>query len=92
RERSWLTPDVWIGPALLTAVLLAELIWLLAKAGGPHLSAQTVGAGTVGATLMGPYILGVEMASIILLAGLIGSYHLARGLKTKDGKREGADR
>jgi hypothetical protein len=32
----------------------------------------------VGAVLLGPYLLGVEIASMLLLAGLVGAYHLAR--------------
>ena len=28
--------------------------------------------------LFGPYVLGVELASILLTAGLVGAYHLAR--------------
>jgi len=27
--------------------------------------------------LFGPYILGVEMASVLMLAALVGAYHLA---------------
>ena len=32
----------------------------------------------VGIALFGPYVLGVELASMLLLAGLIGAYHLGR--------------
>ena len=32
----------------------------------------------VGMALFGPYLLGVEMASMLLLAGLVGAYHLGR--------------
>jgi len=28
--------------------------------------------------LFGPYVLAVELASMLLLAGLVGAYHLAR--------------
>ena len=37
--------------------------------------------------LFGPYLLGVELASMLLLAGLLGAYHLGRGvLKSKGGE------
>jgi NADH-quinone oxidoreductase subunit J len=39
----------------------------------------------VGALLFGPYLLGVELASMLLLAGLVGAYHLGRT------DRQGAD-
>jgi NADH-quinone oxidoreductase subunit J len=32
----------------------------------------------VGIALMGPYILGVELSSLLLTAGLIGAYHLGK--------------
>jgi NADH-quinone oxidoreductase subunit J len=32
----------------------------------------------VGLALFGPYVLAVEIASILLLAGLVGAYHLAK--------------
>jgi NADH-quinone oxidoreductase subunit J len=32
----------------------------------------------VGVALFGPYLLGVELASMLLLAGMVGAYHLGR--------------
>ncbi len=32
----------------------------------------------VALALFGPYLLGVELASVLLLGGLVGAYHLAR--------------
>ena len=32
----------------------------------------------LGVVLLGPYVLGVELASMLLLAGLVGAYHLGR--------------
>ena len=75
QERRWLHPKMWLGPALLVIVLLAELIYILA---GVHPSAggKVVGAKQLGITLFGPYLLGVELASMLLLAGVVGAYHL----------------
>jgi NADH-quinone oxidoreductase subunit J len=36
----------------------------------------------VAIVLFGPYILGVELASMLLLAGLIGAYHLGRRIQS----------
>jgi NADH-quinone oxidoreductase subunit J len=33
--------------------------------------------------LYGPYIIGVELASMLLLPGLIGAYHLGRRLSSE---------
>jgi NADH-quinone oxidoreductase subunit J len=75
QERRWLRPKMWLGPSLLIIVLLAELIYMIS---GVHPSAGTkvVGSELLGITLFGPYLLGVELASMLLLAGLIGAYHL----------------
>jgi len=80
RERRWLSPEIWVAPAVLSAILLAELVWLLAGEGRLTAAAGQVPPKEVGAALLGPYLLAVEMASILLLAGLVGAYHLARGI------------
>jgi NADH-quinone oxidoreductase subunit J len=78
RERAWLSPRMWIGPAVLATVLLIELAYLFAHRGGAQAVQQTVEARTVGTVLFGPYVLGVELASLLLLAGLVGAYHIGR--------------
>lgn len=77
QERQWLSPWTWVGPACLSAVLLGELVYMLWQ--GPTAApGATVGPRQVGALLFGPYLLAVELASMLLLAGLIGAYHLGR--------------
>jgi NADH-quinone oxidoreductase subunit J len=78
QERRWLQPSMWIGPVILLAILLLEVLVLLAGGGGPAPAAGIVGPKQVGAALFGPYLLGVELASMLLLAGLVGAYHLGR--------------
>ena len=46
-----------------------------AGAGGGNV-ARAVSPQRVGVALFGPYLLGVELASMLLLAGLVGAYHL----------------
>lgn len=77
QERAWLRPRIWIGPASLCLALGGALGWLLASgANAPGPGAQ-VTAKQVALGLWGPYLLGVELASMVLLAGLVGAYHLA---------------
>jgi NADH-quinone oxidoreductase subunit J len=79
QERRWLTPGQWIGPSLLCALLLAELLYvLLAQPSGTVLGTQTVSAKQVGISLFGPYLLAVELASMLLLAALVAAFHLGR--------------
>jgi NADH-quinone oxidoreductase subunit J len=82
QEKRWLTPRVWIGPALLAAVLFVELAWALwthhADGNSQAIGAALVDAKAVGISLFGSYLLLVELASILLLAALIAAYHLGK--------------
>ncbi|MCS5587622.1 MAG: NADH-quinone oxidoreductase subunit J [Porticoccaceae bacterium] len=77
RERQWMQPRIWAGPVLLSLVLFAELLYMIANIEG-SLSHPAVTAKEVGLSLFGPYVLAVEIAAMLLLAGLVGSYHLGR--------------
>jgi len=74
-ERQWLTPGIWTGPAILAGILIIEVAWL-ARGASAGLGTGATGPKEVGITLFGPYMIGVELASMLLLAGLVGSYHL----------------
>ncbi len=75
RERRWMSGAIWVAPALLAALLLAQLILTLAcKAAPPAGSYITPKA--VGISLYTDYLIGVELASLLLVAALIGAYHL----------------
>ena len=77
RERQWLRPRNWIVPGIMAALLLLEL--LLALRHAPTItSGVSVDPKAVGLALFGPYVLAVEIASMLLLAGLVGAYHLGR--------------
>jgi NADH-quinone oxidoreductase subunit J len=78
QEQRWLKPGVWIGPTLLSLILLAELTYALPIGGGHGTGQQLVDAKVVGIALYGPYLLAVELASMLLLAALVAAYHLGR--------------
>jgi len=78
REKQWLNPKTWAGPSILAGILLAELIYVLARGSGQLSGVAEITPKEVAIVLFGPYILGVELASMLLLAGLIGAYHLGR--------------
>lgn len=75
-ERAWLTPGTWVGSAVLAAILLAEVIVVLAHGGTARTAGTAVSPHQVATALYQPYLLGVELASFLLMAGLIGAYHL----------------
>jgi NADH-quinone oxidoreductase subunit J len=81
QERAWVRPRTWAIPGILLAVLLAELVLVLATAGHPAAEGRMVGPKEVALVLFGPYVVGVELASLLLLAGLVGAYHLGRRIE-----------
>jgi len=90
QERQWLTPWIWVGPTGLSAILLGELVYLLWRNPLTAASGAAVGPRQVGALLFGPYLLGVELASMLLLAGLVGAYHLGKAERQAVSEREQA--
>ncbi len=81
-ERQWLRPRLWIGPGLLSAALLAQLLYAM-KGSVNGMPGIEVDAKAVGIALYGPYLLAVELGSMLLLAGLISAYHLGRREPTR---------
>jgi NADH-quinone oxidoreductase subunit J len=79
-EKGWLTPRSWTGPTVLAGVLLCEVAYLVVRGGGAHMGMGIVTPKQVGIVLFGPYLIGVELASLLLLASLVGAYHL--GIRT----------
>jgi len=77
QEKQLLQPKIWLGPVFLALLLLAELIYIMA-ATEVQLDVEIISAKQVGISLYGPYVLAVEIASMLLLAGLVGAYHLGR--------------
>jgi NADH-quinone oxidoreductase subunit J len=78
QERTYLAPRAWVGPAALAVVLLAEVVYVIVGGAQGQAAGTAIAPEEVGASLFGPYALGVELASMILLAGLVGAYHLGR--------------
>jgi len=77
QEKAWLVPSIWIGPTIMAIPLLIAVVYAINM--NQEVMAHTeVTAKDIGAALFGPYVLAVELASMLLLAGLIGAYHLAR--------------
>ncbi|AFP84975.1 NADH-quinone oxidoreductase subunit J [secondary endosymbiont of Ctenarytaina eucalypti] len=78
QKSRWFRPRVWIGPAILSLILLAVLVNALSWINAQGMSGEIITPKTVGIALFGPYVLAVELASMLLLAGLVGAFHLGR--------------
>ncbi|TKB43471.1 NADH-quinone oxidoreductase subunit J [Thalassotalea mangrovi] len=76
-QQSWLA--TWFGPLILTLTLAMLLAYILVTgATDSHIEVGVVSAKQVGIALYGPYLLAVEIASFLLLAGLLAGYHFAK--------------
>lgn len=90
QEARWQKPGMWIGPAILAAALIAELAYVV-SAGVGTAEANVIGPREVGIALFGPYLIGVELASLLLMAGLVGAYHLGVRTRQRAEEASGAD-
>ena len=82
-EQEMMNPSVWIIPSLLCFVLLVELA-LSINSLKSETRAVVVSAKEIGISLFGPYVLAVEIASMLLLAGLVAANHIGRRLSKMD--------
>lgn len=78
QEKAWLQPRIWIVPALFCLVLLGELVYLILQTRQPEAGLVVVEPKAVGIALFGPYLLAVELTGMLLMAGIVGAYHLGR--------------
>lgn len=84
QEHNWLNPLTWIGPALLSLILLVALLYGIVHIGDDTIGGDMIDAKQVGIVLFGPYVLAVELISMLLLAGVVVAYHLGRENKSNE--------
>ncbi|ANE49557.1 NADH-quinone oxidoreductase subunit J [Flavisolibacter tropicus] len=81
QEKQWLQPKVWAGPSILALILLAELGALLLKASPASMNITVVDARQVSLSLYREYIIAVELAGFLLMAGIVGAAHIGKHSK-----------
>ena len=81
QEKQWLQPKVWAGPSVLAFVLLAQMVILLSKGNAAPMNMQVVEIKKVSISLYGEYILALEMAGFLLMAGIVGAAHIGKHKK-----------
>ena len=84
----WRQPRRWLPPLALSAAMVIALLYLtlsgrtVAAPGGAAVTPRAVSYA-----LFGPYLVAVELASVLLIAALVGALHLAaawgRGLRER---------
>ena len=81
QERQWLTRKIFIGPAILSVILLAEVIYIITSGETSTVNQPAIDSSQVGISLYGKYVIGVELCGILLMSGIVGAYHLGRQKK-----------
>ncbi len=87
QERRWLQPRMYLGPVLLAIALGGELVFLFSNAAYAPQVEVTVTPKQVGLSLYTIYPVAVEIAAMLLLAGLVGAYHLGVG-RPREGDKD----
>jgi NADH-quinone oxidoreductase subunit J len=80
-EQKWQKPPMWILPSLMSIVMLLDFLLMLNKMKTEIGLGQIIGPKQVGISLFTTYLLAVELSAILLMAGIIGAYHLGRQKK-----------
>lgn len=78
QEREWLSAGMWVGPVYLALVLAGLMVFILTGEKAAIPGQAPIDPKAVGLALYGPYAIAVELASLLLLAGLVGAYHIGR--------------
>jgi NADH-quinone oxidoreductase subunit J len=80
RKTGWVS---WIIPVILCLILSSDFIFaFLNNASNEKSFIKVIGPKQVGISLYTTYLLGVELAGMLLLAGIVGAYHLGKTKKT----------
>jgi len=90
QEKKWLSPRAWVGPSVLSAALFAELAYTIKPNLETFIEITKVGPKEVGIALFGPYVLAVELASMLLLAAMVAAWHLGRDADKDDKGKKNA--
>lgn len=77
-----LKPSAWVIPVIFSLILLVELIIIFSGAQNNINGFSVVQPKKIGVSLFTTYVLAVEMAGILLMAGIVGAYHIGKSKRT----------
>ena len=83
QEKEWFKMKNWIGPSILSLILLIELIYVFTSIETPAVNTGIVDTQEISKSLFGPYILGVEMVAMLLMTATVGAFHIGREKKNE---------
>jgi len=80
-EKSITSWKMWILPVILFLILVFDFIYAVKEEKLVSQSNNLINSKQVGVSLFTTYLLGTELAGILLLAAIIGAYHLGKTKK-----------
>ncbi len=80
-ENKWLRRDMWIIPVILAIILLIIFVFALKGLHAGLPDSMVIGPKQVGISMFTTYLIAVEIAAVLLLAGIVGAYHLGKQKK-----------
>jgi NADH-quinone oxidoreductase subunit J len=87
QEKGNLAPKFWLGPLILVFVLFVTLLYSIASTDYSLLinDKSSINSMSLEAVLLGPYILILELAALLILGTIIVTYHFINDITlTKD--------
>lgn len=69
---------VFIGPFILALLLLSEMVFMISISDFSAAKTSNLAVQQIAFSLFSDYALGIEVASLILTAGLVGAFHVGR--------------
>jgi NADH-quinone oxidoreductase subunit J len=76
QEKKCLKPVFWIGPGILSLILFMSMMYVLFFLNQTNIVGVLINSNDVGMCLFGPYVLLVELASMVLLSALVIIFHV----------------
>lgn len=80
QEKRHLTPKIWLGPLILIFVLFVMLLFSIVNTnyGLMTIHKADVDSFSMKDILLGPYILVIELAGLLILGAVVVAYHFSR--------------
>ena len=78
REKQLSRPMMYFGPVILSLLLFACFVYLLVHSDSWISGQYEISPQEVGTSLFTTYLLGTELAGMLILAALVGAFHLGR--------------
>lgn len=78
KDSELMKTKTWMGPSIIVIVLLFEMIYLFLSNAPSEVLVSNIPPEEVGKLMFSKYILMANLVSFLLMAGIVGAYHLGR--------------